>query len=269
MSATSPTPSPQTHNHKTQIIAHRGYSKVFPENTLLAFERGFDAGADGIELDVHLSRDGVPVVIHDVSLARTARMNGIPASGMVFEKTWDELRTLDVGSWKDPRFQDVCIPRLSDVLAWAAALPRSFIVHIELKAGSDHYPGIEKAVAELIHQHDMLSRSAVSSFDHYALTRIKKIDAKIATGCLMAANLVDPWIYLESIGASALHFHWETAPTPANCAELQRRGFQLRPWTLNHASQWQQCFDRGIDALITDCAEEAVSARSAIKPLYF
>ena len=108
------------------IIAHRGYRQKYPENTLAAFQAAMAAGAQMIELDVMLSRDRRPVVVHDDTLERTT--NG---TGAVKDFTLEELKKLDAGSWFEPRFADQRLPELSEVLALAGGRTR---VNIEIKA---------------------------------------------------------------------------------------------------------------------------------------
>ncbi|HEV8663384.1 MAG TPA: glycerophosphodiester phosphodiesterase family protein, partial [Candidatus Methylomirabilis sp.] len=119
-------------------IAHRGASADAPENTLPAFEAALAAGADALELDVHLAADGAIVVIHDITLARTTS-----GRGFVGRHTLADLKRLDAGSWFGARFAGTAIPTLEEVVTLARGRARLFV---ELKAGSDFYPGIEGAV---------------------------------------------------------------------------------------------------------------------------
>ena len=112
-----------------QIIAHRGASGDAPENTLAAFRLAWEQEADGIEMDLHLSRDGKIVVFHDKTLRRTAGVRG-----RVCDKTWDELRCLDVGLWKDPRWRGERIPLLEEALE---VVPLGKSVWLELKGGPE------------------------------------------------------------------------------------------------------------------------------------
>lgn len=124
---------------RTEIIAHRGASADAPENTLEAFQLGLDQGADGIECDVRVSRDGELIVIHD---ATVDRVTGV--KGTVAELTYAELRALDAGSWKSPDWQGARIPALADALDLIPAGRRIFI---EIKAGLGALPPLKKVLS--------------------------------------------------------------------------------------------------------------------------
>src|SRR3981081_1641417 len=121
------------------VIGHRGAMGHCPENTFASFERGLELGADWIELDVHLSRDGALMVIHDETVDRTT--NG---SGLVQEHTLAELKELDAGAWFSPAYGGQRIPTLDEVLVWARA--RGTILDIEIKNAPVYYAGIEEKV---------------------------------------------------------------------------------------------------------------------------
>lgn len=154
-----------------------GLSSAAPENTADAFEAAIAMGVDCIELDVQQTKDGVPVVIHDANLKRTAGVNRT-----VREMTYDQLQELDVGSWFSPRYAGAKIMRLEDVLALTQGQVR---LNIEIKA-SPHTPELEQAVAELIEAYDFVDACCVTSFSYRTLQRIKACNPDIATGYLMS-----------------------------------------------------------------------------------
>ena len=125
---------------RPRIVAHRGASHDAPENTLAAFRRAWDAGVECVELDVHLSRDGVPVIIHD---ADTKRTTGKP--GKVAEQTLAELRALDAGSWKSAAFAGEKIPTLAEALA---TIPAGRTMFVEVKTGPETVPAVAKVIRE-------------------------------------------------------------------------------------------------------------------------
>ena len=168
------------------IIAHRGASAVAPENTLAAFARALADGADGIELDVRLSRDGVPVVIHDETLLRTGLLKGVVA-----EMAASELGKVDVGSWfnrahpKQAReeYAGECVPTLGEV--FRLFQDRDARLYIEIKTGANEgFAELTQTVAQLIRKHKLHSRVVVVSFDLAAIANIKRIDSAIRTGAL-------------------------------------------------------------------------------------
>ncbi|HEV8456737.1 MAG TPA: glycerophosphodiester phosphodiesterase family protein, partial [Methylomirabilota bacterium] len=124
------------------VIAHRGASADAPEHTIAAFELALDQGADGIEMDVHLSKDEHPIVIHDFTLERTS-----DGAGPVRERTVRELKRLDGGGWRGRPFRGQRIQTLQEVLERFRDRTRFWI---DLKGGSDLYPGIEERVVSMI-----------------------------------------------------------------------------------------------------------------------
>ncbi|HHW48137.1 MAG TPA: glycerophosphodiester phosphodiesterase, partial [Clostridiaceae bacterium] len=162
---------------KPVVIAHRGAPKHAPENTIAAFRKALELGAEGIELDVHLSADGHLVVIHDEKVDRTS-----DGKGLVKEKTLEELKALDFGSWFSKEFKGETIPTLDEVLellkSWTG------IINIEIKGGSVFYPNIEEKVVRKIEKLKIEEKIIISSFNHYSLVEIKKLNPKIKTGIL-------------------------------------------------------------------------------------
>src|ERR687886_2515618 len=153
------------------VVGHRGAMGHCPENTLASFERALELGADWIELDVHLSRDGALVVIHDESLDRTT-----DGHGLVKDHTLAELKRLDAGAWFGAAFAGQGIPTLDEVLVWAGE--RDTIVDIEIKNAPIYYAGIEEAVIRTLDRYGMTERAIVISFDHRSVARVKTTDSR-------------------------------------------------------------------------------------------
>ncbi|WP_375221992.1 glycerophosphodiester phosphodiesterase, partial [Symbiobacterium thermophilum] len=159
-----------------QVIGHRGAAGTHPENTMVSFRRAFELGVDGIEFDVHRTADGHLVVIHDPAVDRTT-----DGSGLVMAMTLEQIRALDAGSWKDPRFAGERVPTLQELVR---ATPPGVRLYLELKAGSVHYPGIEQELVDLLKAEGVLDRTQVSSFDHRALVKLKEICPELPLGML-------------------------------------------------------------------------------------
>ena len=153
---------------KTEVFAHRGASGYAPENTLEAFLLAIEQGADGIELDVQLSKDGVPVVIHDETVDRVTGQ-----SGFVKDFTLQELKEMVVLRERFAKYRDARIPTLREVLD--AVRPSGIAVNIELKTGIYWYPEIEKKVAAIVEETGMKDRVIYSSFNHYSVQKLKSI----------------------------------------------------------------------------------------------
>jgi len=168
------------------IIAHRGASVIAPENTLAAFALAMESGADGIELDVRLSRDGVPVVIHDATLRRTGLRQEAVA-----RMTAKQLGEVDAGSWFNrahpqrtrEEYARECVPTLDQV--FRRFPDRNAQLYVEMKtAAGEGFVDLTRAVAQLIKEHKLNSRVVVVSFDLAAIAQIKRIDAAVRTGAL-------------------------------------------------------------------------------------
>jgi glycerophosphoryl diester phosphodiesterase len=233
------------------IIAHRGAAADAPENTLAAFELALDQGADAIELDVHLSADGVPVVIHDPRLDRTTS-----GSGLVREHTAAEIRRLDAGSWFNRRnaakarakYSTQRIPLLPEVLALAGA--RRCRIFAEIKSGGRIYPGIEAKVLEEIYRAGLAGRATILSFDTKVLRAIRTLDAEIALGTGFD-HPVPALRRARLLGARFLAPHWALA-TPRFVRRAHAVGLQVIVWTVNPLRAMRRMLACGVDGIITD-----------------
>jgi glycerophosphoryl diester phosphodiesterase len=165
------------------IIAHRGASAYYPENTMIAFEKAVEMGAEMIELDIMMSKDGVPIVFHDAKLNR--HTNG---SSYVNLYTLKELKKLDAGSWFNSKFSDQKIPTLQEVLEFASG---KIALNIEIKteAVSDKIEnGIEEKALQLVKKYGMEEHVLFSSFDYRAVRHLKKLDPGIPVALLYEKN---------------------------------------------------------------------------------
>ncbi len=149
---------------KTLIYAHRGASKLAPENTMAAYQLASESGADGIEIDVQLTKDRVPVLIHDENVRRTT--NG---TGFVQEYTLNHIKKLDAGSWFSTKYSDCSIVTLEEFLCWFQ--PKDMVLNVELKTNVIEYRDIEQLVYDALVRHHLLSRTVISSFN---LNSVKK-----------------------------------------------------------------------------------------------
>jgi glycerophosphoryl diester phosphodiesterase len=224
------------------IIAHRGASADAPENTIAAFELAVEQGADALELDLHLSRDNHPVVIHDFTLDRTT-----DGAGPVAERTVRELKRLDAGGWQGHRFRGQRIQTLQEVFERFRGRTRFWI---ELKGGSDLYPGIEERVVSMIEIYDVMEAALVQSFDHSALARIRALNPGIRLGALVAQPPLDPSV-LPAGAADAIcpGVHLVTAE---GAARLRQAGLDCYVWTVNEPAQMDRLVEWGVSGIITD-----------------
>jgi len=226
-------------------IAHRGASAAAPPNTLAAFEKAVELGADGIEFDVHLSADGVPVVIHDSTVDATT-----DGSGRVADLTLAQLKQLDAGAPFDPAFAGERIPTLKEVLE---TMGGRLLLNIELKTTSLRDNGLERAVIARVGQHGLETHVLLSSFNPFSLRRVKGIAPHIPVGLLYLPGL--PLILHRILSLLAPHeaCHPEhTAVDARYMAWARRRDRQVNTWTVNDPDEMRRLIRLGVDGIITD-----------------
>lgn len=238
----------------TLIFAHRGYRAKYPENTMLAFKEAAEAGADGIELDVHMTKDKEIVVIHDETLDRTT--NG---KGYVKDYTLKELKELDASIPKKRLFRSEEIPTLVEVLEWMKT--NDLLLNIELKNDRIQYEGLEDKVIELVRFFQMEDRVILSSFNHYSLVYCHKKAPEIEIAALISQGLYEPWKYTKGISAKAMHPHYLLAQKQIVEAS-QRANIAVRPYTVNDEQLLEKMFSYNCDGVITDEVERALDVRS-------
>lgn len=214
-----------------------------PENTMAAFERAVELGADALELDLHLTRDNELVVIHDETLDRTT-----DGSGPVHERSLGELMRLDAGRWFGEGFAGQRIPRLAEVLdRFAGRVPLA----LEIKAGSTFFPGIEEKVVSALRQHGVIDQGAVASFDHYALRRLKEIEPTIRTAALLVGRPVSLSALAGPAKADGLALE-ASFVTKTEVEACRASGLQLVVWVVNDPAQMRHFIKLGVDGIITD-----------------
>lgn len=237
---------------KTQIWAHRGASAYAPENTLEAFQLAIDMKSDGIELDVYLTVDGELAVIHDGSIDRTS--NG---SGSVNEIPFTEMRKYDF-SYSDKfgdKYKNVKIPTLAEVfdIVYASGI----MVNVELKSTGAE---LIRKVLDCEKQMKMTGRIVYSAFWHHNLTAVLDADSDAFVAPLYSNNIVKPWCYANSFGARALHPHYKDVYFNENyVANSHELGIRVHPWTVDDEVNLQKLIDMGIDAIITNKPDVALS----------
>ena len=238
---------------KVKIFAHRGASAYAPENTLEAFRLAMEQGADGIELDVQLTKDGELVVIHDETIDRVS--NG---KGAVRDYTLEELKSFSVSNHFE-QYPDVKIPTLREVLELVK--PGHMEINIELKTGIFWYPEIEKKVLDLVKEEGMEDRIIYSSFNHYSVQKIRELAPEAETAYLIGDVMLNVAEYTKNTGIKGLHpalFHVKMADF---LKEYKESGIALRVWTVNDKDQIRWLIDEGVDAVITNYPDRGLEAR--------
>ncbi|QRG69596.1 glycerophosphodiester phosphodiesterase [Brevibacillus choshinensis] len=237
------------------IYAHRGASGLFPENTMESFYAAVRRRANGIELDVQLTRDDKLVVIHDHTLDRTTT-----GSGLVRRHTMQELKQLraDRGS----RFSKARIPTLREVFQAFSDTPLRFI--IELKNFLSDQPDLEERVIELIRRYHLTERTIISSFNFDSLLHIKKLDPSQTTGLLYVGPMPRPWEVALRYQADQLHVPVDQLTADVIDAS-HRHDLTVLGWTVNSTQEIEAALDNGVDGLITNYpgrARKILRARS-------
>jgi glycerophosphoryl diester phosphodiesterase len=243
------------------VYAHRGGAGLTPENTMTAFDRGLAHGADGLEFDVHLSKDGVPVIIHDPTVDRTT-----DGAGAVAELTAAELAALDAGHHFDPdagfpwRGRVGGVPALIDVLARHTRVP----LIIELKTAE---PALAQTVIDMVRAAGLTDHVTIGSFLQGALDAVRNYAPEFRTGADvdeikggLAATLFDD-------AAGPLPFHAFQVPeifagqrivTPEFVARARAAGAGFTVWIINDAEHVRRLLEWGVDGIITDRPDIAV-----------
>lgn len=212
-------------------IAHRGASGYELENTMRAFERAIELGCDGIETDVQLSKDGIPMLIHDETVDRTTTK-----SGYVKDFTCSEL--LDMG-----------IPSLEQLMILAKLT--HIILNLELKNNIIPYKDLEEKVIGIIKKYHMQQSVILSSFNHESMVRCKQIDSSIMTGLLYVENLIHPEKYCKEVGADAIHPHY-TSVNKQVVKAAHEKYIKVNVYTVNEEEVIENMVRVGVDMIITN-----------------
>lgn len=239
--------------HIPAIIGHRGASAIAPENTLAAFNLAVDLQADAVELDVKLTKDRVPVVMHDPTVDRTT-----DGHGKVSELTLADLKKLDAGMKKAPKFAGERIPTLAEVFE-AVAAARSVWINVELTNYTTRGDGLEAVVVALIQKMNLQRRVLLSSFNPFAIRNVKRLDPSLPVAQLTAWKMP---IYLRDAWLAPFVRHEARHPDyvqlkQKGVAHYKRRGYRVNVWTTNDPADLRDFARQGVDGLITDVPDVA------------
>ena len=226
---------------ETLVFGHRGAMAHAPMNTLASFQTAYDQGAQGVELDVQLSRDGHLVVVHDFAVDATT-----DGQGRVADLSLTALKALDAGGWFAEAFAGETIPTLDEVFA---AFGDALLINVEIKSASDESTGLEQAVAECILGHDRAERVIVSSFNAHALRRVRAICPQLMIGYLYVPMYGDP--PNNEIPYEALH-PWHDLVDQQYQDSARRDGHYVNTWTVNDPARAIELKRLGVNAIMTD-----------------
>jgi len=241
----------------TKILAHRGASAYMPENTMPAFRLAMEQKADGLELDVHMSKDGEVVVAHDLRLERVS--DGV---GRICDYDLADLRKLNFNKGF-PDCERCTVPTLAEVYKLVA--DTNLIVNVELKTTEELYPSMPEKLIRLEKEYAMKGRIVYSSFNHYSLMAIKQFDPTAETGILYDLGLVDPWVYANYVSAKAIHPHYYVIlALPEIVVRCHEKGINVNVWTVDDPKAMAFMLSQGVDILMTNKPDVAVDLRASI-----
>ncbi len=239
------------------VIAHRGFSGKYPENTMLAFRKAVEAGADGIENDVQLTKDLVPVIMHDEAVDRTT-----DGKGFLRTFTYDELRRLNDSypARFGQQFAPQTVPTLDEYLRWMAEEAVHIVTNIELKNSVYYYTGMEEMVLRMIQNYELEDRIILSSFNNASMALVKRLDPKIRCGFLYPVAMDNPGAYCRRMGVDYYHPDYTslTAEQVWNCTQ---NGIGVNPWTVNDAESIRKLKSWGVNAVIGNYPDVAKEVR--------
>ena len=237
------------------ILGHRGASAYAPDNTRSAFEMAIEMGADGVETDIHLTKDGIPVIQHNYTIDRNS--NG---SGWVEELTLDELSMLDFGSWFSDDFKGERILTLDECLQIADKHMR--LINLELKRATVKRSAIVEATLEVVKKYKMQDRVLISSFDHRLVKKAQNMCPEVLTGALydeaevdqenIAEILADAPAYVEKLGFDFAHPHIDYLLEDGLMQRYHEKGIGVSVWTVDKPHIAKQCFKQGVKCIITN-----------------
>lgn len=227
-----------------KIFAHRGASRYAPENTMPAFKLAEKQGADGIELDLQLTKDNIPVIFHDEKIKRTT--NGV---GFIKDYTFKELQQFDAGSWFNRAFKDTKIISFTEFLEWF--VDTKLLLNAELKTNVFDYRGIEEIVLHQIEKYDIKDRTTVSSFNEKSIERARKLDSNIQLAWLTSRAIPEIDRFLNHIGANQIHI--KTSLVPSRMVNfLNAQQIPFRVYTVNRPIHFRRALQFNAEGIFTD-----------------
>ncbi|MCL2227433.1 MAG: glycerophosphodiester phosphodiesterase [Oscillospiraceae bacterium] len=233
-----------------EIWAHRGAYDYAPENTLTAFLLAIDKNADGVELDIQMTRDGEVVVIHDETVDRTST-----GSGNVGDFTLSEIKKLNFNKRgvTPPAFME--IPTLAEF--FELMKPSQLKINVEFKTNVVFYEGIEARALEIARRHDIVERVVWSSSNHYTIANLKRLEPNAETAYICSGQIFVTGEQCEKTGVSALHPNYNQLRYPGFVDECHSRGVKVRPWTVNSYDGLKFVHSLGVDGVFTNDIDKA------------
>ncbi|MCG1010663.1 glycerophosphodiester phosphodiesterase [Salinicoccus sp. ID82-1] len=242
---------------QTKIYGHRGAMGEYPENTMLAFKKAIEAGVDGLEIDVHLTRDGEVVVIHDEQVDRTTDGRGAvkdmdlhTLKGLSAGSEFEDFVNYDADTWIGER-----IPTLDEVMGLVGQ--HDIELNIELKTNVFEYEGIEQRVHDIVENHNYSNKVIYSSFHMPSILRMKAIDPEARIAWLTDKVPLWPIDHMEELALEALHISYKAIlKNPGRIAGVEDR---IRVWTVNETGDAARLLSHGVETLMTNYPERMMA----------
>lgn len=228
------------------VLGHRGALGHAPENTLPSFEKAIALGATMTELDIHLSRDGELIVMHDATVDSTT-----DGTGRIADLTLEEIKRLDAGSWFSPEFAGVRTPTLREVFD---AVGHRILINVEVKAGETPYAGITEKLARELEETGMVDRVVISSFVPQYLHELRPRLPEVELALLYSKPHPDAIEEALRNGWQALHPHMRWA-TKEFVEKAHAKGLRVRAWNPNEVEEMRPLIAAGVDGIGTDFPE--------------
>jgi glycerophosphoryl diester phosphodiesterase len=221
------------------VMAHRGASAVAPENTLVAYEKAMEMGADYAELDVRQTKDGAIVLMHDKTVHRTTGMKGF-----VWDFTLEELKQLEAGSWFGEKYKGEPIPTLEEVIRLVQGRMK---LNIEVKI-SENEPGIAQKVVDIVRAENFSKNCMITSFDMETIKTFKVIGPDLRTG----------FIFDKEYRPDVFEGNWDILSSNYKLVDAEfmclakKSGKKTYVWTVNEREEMLRLIGLGVDGIITD-----------------
>jgi glycerophosphoryl diester phosphodiesterase len=227
-----------------KLIAHRGASGYCPENTIPSFKKAVKMGAEMIELDVQMTKDGEIVVFHDFTVERTS-----DGKGFIKDLTLEYLKTLDAGKWFNKDFSGTKISTLKEVFE---IIPSTIIVNVELKKLGIDQRNMTNSVYQVVKDANRQDSVIYSSFDHHLLLELQNLGA-IKLEILIRSNMIKPWLYLNDSGLKCQSINQTLAFVNKDIVDgIHKHGYKINCDTVNEKEQAKLLEEVGVDAIFTN-----------------
>ncbi len=236
--------------------AHRGFSGLYPENTMPAFEKALEAGAEGMEFDVHLTKDGVPVIMHDENTLRTTGCDAL-----IKDLTLEEFQALDAANYRPGEWGTVHPSTLREYFEMIDG--KKVETNIELKTGVFEYPNIERKVLALIDEFGRRDSVIISSFNHYSVMRFKELAPDVKVGFLEESWLIKPGAYTRARGAEYYHPFFNVLDHES-LTDLRNNGVGINAWTINDEADMRAAIAMQLDSAITNWPDRFAEIRREV-----